>query len=341
MSEKSADNESKEVLKEQAGQQLEKRLQLRQSRLDHAAWALETGDPKVIESALWSARKRSDWDVVSFIEESPQFSDPSLGDNLLRSIEEDLQKVRSFFVNYSIYKIDKQLLGRKGAKAIQLECDKHGIFGVSLKTLRTWVRLKDPSLMPLCPLCGGFKEAKEWQQINVRLDLDKSKKIAELVSFYSKKESFNFLGRSAKVNHFFSATNLGRILLEASIDRVHLQMQNELRIDQLAGWIGTEVTSSHAGTTIKEAWNSIKADPAHHSFSNTHEYQAFMESLVDTRAKLYNRSCEEWGEDTPAILFDKYWEKSFDAFLSSQINKEDGKRTAEIELMLKMMEGME
>lgn len=315
----------------------------REARLEHARWALETQDEKVISKALNSAKAEGDWEIVDLIESSPEVLSSNRFDQILyESVDFDLGMILARNPEYKFYKLESSLLSRKGAKPIQLECKQHGIFGISLKTLRLATKVDNPKKKyPLCPLCKGFTAASDRLQVNVRLELTHSQKIAELVGFYARKKSFNFLGNDIKINSDFNTTILARALLESSIDRTYLKMQNEKRIDQLAGWIANETAGKHASTKVKEAWLYMRSDPMHHYREDTAEYFDFVDSLQARRIDLYDLSCKEWGTDVACALFDKYWDEAFKTFLITQSMKDESDRSKEIELMLKMMDEMD
>ena len=56
-------------------------------------------------------------------------------------------------------------------------------------------------------------------------------------------------------------------------------MLNELRIDQLSGWIKKLVTGDGAGKSIMETWQFIKHDPMFHYREDTQEYHDFLKCL--------------------------------------------------------------
>lgn len=303
---------------------------------EHAIWALETRDPKVIGDLLNSAKKDGAWDVVSYIEERC----PEISEELLASqLDDDLRNFLTIFPEYRVYNIDKSLLNRKGAKPIQLECQQHGIFGLSAKQLREYIQT-GKTTQP-CPLCRGFSKATDRLQINVRLDLEHSEKAAQLVGFYAKRSGFEFLEHSIKIDEgSFNSTTLGRVLLEKSIERVYLQMQNELRIDQLSGWIASETIGVNACNAVKEAWSHVQGDPLYHCREHTVEFDNFVESLQSRSGDIFDFSCLEWGTDIANVLFHKYWDKAFKVFLTSQAKKDESGRSKEIEMMLKMLDDM-
>ena len=273
--------------------------------MEAAAEALKTADISQASRLLKMARAKGDEEVVALIEESGLISADKMAENYRdsRAFADDIQKAIDIIESRTRYKlknIDEQIVRHSSAKSISFQCPDHGSFAISSTTLLGILILKDPKYLKICPICWGFKRASDRLQINIKLSLDHSKKLTELLSFYNNK-SINFMGLKSDSSATANATSLGRFIMETAIEEIYYEMLNKRQINELSEWIRFDESKE-----VKSAINSLGTDPSQHVISYTPEYQDFL-AVAD--AKLFQtylkRARSEWQEMASSIHFEE------------------------------------
>ena len=260
---------------------------------------IKHNDKEGAYSILQLAKEKGNIEVIKIIEKS------GLSD-LYRASEDYLQQVKLAIAHiesrtpFKFKDLDRQNVHHHHAKSITFLCPEHGAFAISSTSVLKGLLTEDPADLEICPICKGFKRASDRLQVNIKLSLEHSRKISELLSFYHD-QNLSFLGTQSDPKATSNATSLGRFVLETAIEEIYYEMLNQRQINELAEWIQFDECME-----VKSAINSLGSDPSQHVASYTPEYQKFL-SVAD--AKLFpiylKRARLEWEEMASSILFEE------------------------------------
>ena len=267
--------------------------------MDSARRAVNESDRTTASRILKKARAAGNEEAISYIEQSgllEKYRDSRL---FMKDIRQAVDVIESR-TKYRLKDIDQQNVRHGSAKSISFQCPDHGVFAISSTTLLGILILKDSSYLEICPICRGFKKASDRLQVNIKLSLDHSQKISELLSYYNGK-SINFMGASGDASATSSATSLGRFIIETAIEEIYYEMLNKRQISQLADWIQFDEFQE-----VSSAVDSLGSDPSQHVAEYTPEYEEFL-ALADAKLlPIYlKRARSEWQEMASSIHFDE------------------------------------
>lgn len=273
--------------------------------MEAAAEALKTADISQASRLLKMARANGDEEVVALIEESGLIGARKSAEKYRdsRAFMDDIQKAIDIVESKTRYKlknIDEQIVRHSSAKSISFQCPDHGVFAISSTTLLGILILKDPKYLKICPICWGFKRASDRLQINIKLSLDHSKKLSELLSYYNG-QSISFMGLRGDPSVTTNATSLGRFVLETAIEEIYYEMLNKRQIAELADWIQFDECEE-----VASAIDSLGADPSQHVAGYTPEYEEFLALTDDKLLPTYSRRARsEWKDMASSVHFDE------------------------------------
>ena len=260
---------------------------------------IKHNDKEAAYSILQLAKEKGNIEVIKIIEKSGLSDLYRASEDYLRQVEEAIAHIESR-TSYKFRDLDRQNVHHHHAKSITFHCPEHGTFAISSTSALKALHTKEPAELEICPICKGFKRASDRLQVNIKLSLDHSRKISELLSFYHD-QTLSFLGNRSDPKETSNATSLGRFILESAIEEIYYEMLNKRQIKELSEWIQFDESKE-----VKSAINSLGSDPSEHVASNTPEYQVFLE-VAD--AKLFQtylkRARSEWQEMALSIHFEE------------------------------------
>ncbi|EAU70530.1 hypothetical protein BL107_10696 [Synechococcus sp. BL107] len=270
--------------------------------LDATHRAIKDNNKEDAYSILQKAKEKGHIEVVKLVEKSGLSDLYRTSEDYLRQVEEAINHIESLTV-YRYKDIDRQNVHHHHAKSITFHCPEHGTFAISSTSALKILQKTDPAELEICPNCKGFKRARDRLQVNIKLSLDHSKKISELLSFYHN-QNLSFLETQCDTSATSNATSLGRFILETAIEKIYYEMLNERQINELADWIQLDEFQE-----VRSAIESLGNDPTKHIALYTPEYIKFL-TVAD--AKLFQtylkRARSEWKEMASSNLFEKLFE---------------------------------
>lgn len=267
--------------------------------LDDAHQAIKYNDKEAAYSILQLAKEKGNVEVVKLIEKSGLSDLYRASEDYLRQVEIAIDHIESCTA-FKFRDLDRQNVHHHHAKSISFYCPEHGAFAISSTSALKTLHAKERANLEICPICKGFKRASDRLQVNVKLSLDHSRKISELLSFYHD-QTLSFLGTKSDPKATSNATSLGRFILETSIEEIYYEMLNKRQINELAEWIQFDECKE-----FESAINSLGSDPSQHVASYTPEYQDFLR-LVDAKffQTYLKRARSEWEEMASSIHFEE------------------------------------
>ncbi len=135
---------------------------------------------------------------------------------------------KKWFVEDIPYKVK----GKSSNKRVQIVCpDCNKKFASSIRSLFAGCG---------CPACKEKVLYSNRKQINLRLDPEYTKKLSEIVEYWSFRGEFEFLDFDANPTDLKSDVSLSKFIMESAITALHAELQNQERIDVLADWIHKE-----------------------------------------------------------------------------------------------------
>jgi hypothetical protein len=275
------------------------RWKVRNELLEEARRCIKYNDKEAVYSILQVAKLKGHVDVIRLIEESGLSDLYRASEEYLRQVEAAIGYIESL-TTYRYKELDRQGVHHHHAKSITFYCPEHGAFAISSTSALKALQTKDSAELEICPICKGFKRASDRLQINIKLSLDHSRKISELLSFYHD-QNLSFLGAQSDPKTTSNATSLARFMLETAIEEIYYEMLNNRQINELAEWIQFDECKE-----VQSALNSLGSNPYQHAVSYTPEYEQF---LVLADAKLFHtylkRARSEWEEMASSIHFEE------------------------------------
>ena len=267
--------------------------------LDDARLVIKYNDEKAAYSILQRAKEKGSVEVVKLIEKSGLADLYRSSEDYRRQVEVAIDHIRSCTA-FEFRDLDSKNVHHHHAKSITFNCPEHGTFAISSTAVLKTLHAKERSDLAICPICKGFKRASDRLQVNVKLSLDHSRKISELLSFYYD-QTLSFLGSKSDAKATSNATSLGRFILETSIEEIYYEMLNKRQIGQLADWIQFDKSQE-----VSAAVDSLGSDPSQHVAAYTPEYEEFL-ALADAKLlpTYLKRARSEWQEMASSVHFEE------------------------------------
>ena len=170
---------------------------------------------------------------------------------------------KKWFVEDIPYKVK----GKSSNKHVQLICpDCNKKFASSIRSLFAGRG---------CPACKEKVLYSNRKQINLRLDPEYTKKLSEIVEYWSFRGEFEFMDFNANQADLKSDVSFSKFIMESAIKALHADLRNQERIDALATWIHEE-----------------KEDDA---------------ECPEVMTLCYEYATQEWGEEEAALFFGTLW----------------------------------